>query len=71
MGEKPRFRTLTNGPFIMALPRTKTRHGLRTGDFARAVILGGKHSGTRVGRVIVRSSGSVHVRRADGVSGER
>ncbi len=41
----------------LSLPRTKTHHGLRTGDLVRAVVLKGKHKGVHVGRVSVRSSG--------------
>ncbi len=52
----------------LALPRTKTHHGLRTGDFVRAVIPKGKHSDVHVGRVSVRSSGSVRVGKVDGIS---
>ena len=50
------------------LPRTKTHHGLRTGDFVRAVVPRGKHRGVHVGRVIARSSGSVCVSKVDGIS---
>ncbi len=50
------------------LPRTKTHHGLRTGDFVRAVVSRGKHKGVHVGRVSVRSSGSVRVGKVDGIS---
>ena len=50
------------------LPRTKTLHGLRTGDFVRAVVSKGKHSGVHVGRVGVRSSGYIRVGRVDGIS---
>ena len=52
----------------LALPRTKTHHGLRTGDLVRAVIPRGKHSGVRVDRVSVRSSEYIRVGRADGIS---
>ena len=52
----------------LSLPRTKTHHGLRTGDFVRAVVPKGKHSGVHVGRVSVRSSGSVRVGKVDGIS---
>ena len=52
----------------LSLPRTKTHHGLRTGDFVRAVVPKGKHSGVHVDRVSVRSSGYIRVGRVDGIS---
>ncbi len=68
MGEKPRLRTLTNGPFIMALPRTKSRRGLRTGDFARAVVSMGKHKGIVDG---ISCKNCTVLQRADGCGYER
>jgi hypothetical protein len=50
------------------LPRTKTHHGLRTGDLVRAVVPRGKHKGVHIGRVIVRSSGRVSVGKVSGTS---
>ncbi len=50
------------------LPRTKTHHGLRTGDLVRAVVPRGKHKGVHVGRVSVRSSGSVRMGKVDRIS---
>ena len=52
------------------LPRTKTHHGLRTGDLVRAVVSKGKHKGVHVGRVIARSSGYVCVSGVSGISYE-
>ena len=67
-GQHQRTKPDKYGFLRLVLPRTKTHHGLRTGDFVRAVVSKGKHSGVHVGRVIVRSSGSVHMGRADGIS---
>ena len=44
------------------LPRTKAVHGFQTGDLVRAVVPTGKHQGTHVGRVAVRSSGSFNIK---------
>jgi hypothetical protein len=44
------------------LPRTKAVHGFSTGDLVRAVVPKGKHQGTHVGRVAVRSSGSFNIK---------
>ena len=52
----------------LSLPRTKTHHGLRTGDLVRAVIPKGKHSGVHVDRVSARSSGYIRVGSVDGIS---
>lgn len=41
--------------------RTKIHHGYQTGDFVRAVVPTGKKTGTHVGRVAVRSSGSFNI----------
>ncbi len=61
--------TLDKYGFVRSrLPRTKTHHGLRTGDFVRAVASKGKHKGVHAGRVIARSSGSVFVGKVDGIS---
>ncbi|MFC0863540.1 hypothetical protein ACFHYQ_14660 [Sphaerimonospora cavernae] len=40
--------------------------GCATGDLVRAVVPSGKHAGTHIGRVAVRSSGSFNVTTADG-----
>jgi hypothetical protein len=40
------------------MPRVKQIHGYATGDLVRAVVPAGKHAGTHMGRVAVRSSGS-------------
>jgi 5-methylcytosine-specific restriction endonuclease McrA len=49
-------------------PRRKAFFGFQTGDVVRAVVPRGKHAGTHVGRVAVRSSGSFRVGVADGIS---
>jgi 5-methylcytosine-specific restriction endonuclease McrA len=41
--------------------RAKVRHGFATGDLVRAVVPSGKHKGTHVGRVAVRSRPSFDV----------
>ena len=61
--------TLDKYGFVRSrLPRTKTHHGLRTGDFVRAVVPRGKYKGVHVGRVSVRSSGSVRMGKVDRIS---
>ena len=49
------------------LTRKKTHFGFATGDLVRATVPSGKKSGTHVGRVAVRSSGSFNVRTGSGV----
>jgi 5-methylcytosine-specific restriction endonuclease McrA len=54
-------------------PRTSAKaqkrvHGFQTGDLVRAVVPRGKHQGTHVGRVAVRTSGSFRVGTRDGIS---
>jgi hypothetical protein len=46
----------------LCLPSMKVHHGFATGDDVRAVVPRGKHSGTHVGRVAVRSSGSFNIK---------
>ena len=54
------------------LPRTKVHHGFATGDHVRAVVPTGKHAGTHVGRVAVRSSGKFNIKtKGDTVQGIR
>ncbi|WP_240627914.1 RNA-guided endonuclease IscB [Streptomyces scopuliridis] len=48
-------------------PRTKTVHGFQTGDYARAIVLAGKHAGTHTGRIAVRSTGRFNIRTAHGL----
>ena len=50
-----------------SLTRKKTHFGFATGDLVRATVPSGKKSGTHVGRVAVRSSGSFNVRTGSGV----
>ena len=45
----------------LSLPRTKVHYGFATGDLVRAVVPRGKHAGTHLGRVAVRSSGSFNI----------
>lgn len=49
------------------LMRQKSVHGFRTGDMVRAVVPAGKKSGTYVGRVAVRRTGSFNVQTPSGV----
>ncbi len=54
-------------------PRTsakaaRTVRGFRTGDLVRAVVPRGKHQGTHIGRVVVRTSGSFRIGTRDGIS---
>jgi 5-methylcytosine-specific restriction endonuclease McrA len=46
--------------------RTRRVKGFRTGDIVRALVMVGKHSGTYVGRVAVRSSGSFNITTTQG-----
>ena len=46
----------------LRLPHTKMHHGFVTGDHVQAVVSRGKHAGTHIGRVAVRSSGSFNIR---------
>ena len=52
----------------LRFPRTKSLHGFTTGDLVRAVVPKGKRSGAHVGYAAVRSSGSLCVGDADGIS---
>ena len=52
---------------IRFCPKDKTHFGFRTGDLVRATLPSGKKSGTHVGRVAVRSSGSFNIRTGSGV----
>jgi 5-methylcytosine-specific restriction endonuclease McrA len=55
--------------FPRAHAQRKTKFfGFRTGDLVRAVVPKGKHAGTLIGRVAVRSSGSFRIGKADGIS---
>jgi hypothetical protein len=50
------------------MPRTKQVRGFQTGDLVAAVVPSGKNEGRHVGRVAVRSTGSLRVGKVDGVS---
>jgi 5-methylcytosine-specific restriction endonuclease McrA len=50
----------------LRLPLAKVHHGFATGDLVRAVVPNGKHTGTHVGRVAVRSSGSFNIKTKGG-----
>lgn len=67
-GQHQRTRPNRYGFVRLRLPRQKTHHGLRTGDYVRAVVPKGKYKGVHVGRISVRSSGSVRVGKTDGIS---
>jgi 5-methylcytosine-specific restriction endonuclease McrA len=49
-------------------PRQKMFFGFQTGDLVRAVVRKGKHAGTHIGRLAVRSTGSFRVGKSDGLS---
>jgi hypothetical protein len=49
------------------LTRDKRIHGFQTGDMVKAMLESGVHTGTWVGRVAVRASGSFNIQTADGV----
>ena len=66
-GTRQVARTDRYGFPIRLCPRDKTVFGFRTGDRIRAMVPSGKKSGTHVGRVAVRSSGSFNVRTAAGL----
>jgi 5-methylcytosine-specific restriction endonuclease McrA len=48
------------------LPRTKTVHGVRTGDLIRATVPSGKKAGRYTGRAAVRSSGNFNIQMPHG-----
>jgi 5-methylcytosine-specific restriction endonuclease McrA len=50
------------------LPRTKQLYGFATGDLVRAVVPQGKHAGTHLGRVVVRTTGQFHIGPRDGIN---
>ncbi|QFQ98330.1 HNH endonuclease [Streptomyces phaeolivaceus] len=66
-GDYARTRTDKHGFPRLALPRTKTHFGFRTGDLVRAVVPVGKKAGTYTGRVAVRSSGRFNIRTSHGI----
>jgi 5-methylcytosine-specific restriction endonuclease McrA len=70
MGRNTRQRRLSDAfGFPRGTPRTRVVHGFQTGDLVRATVPAGlKTSGTRVGRVAVRASGSFRVGSVDGIS---
>ena len=49
------------------LTRTKTHFGFATGDLVRAIVAKGKKTGTHLGRVAVRASGSFNIRTVSGI----
>ncbi|RSN51945.1 RNA-guided endonuclease IscB [Actinomadura sp. WAC 06369] len=51
----------------LRLPHVKRVHGYATGDLVRADVPVGKHSGTHIGRVAVRATGSFNITTAHGV----
>ena len=54
--------------FPRTLPKQATQvKGYQTGDIVRAVVPSGKKSGTYIGKVAVRSSGSFNITTAQGV----
>ena len=67
-GQHQRTRPDKYGFPRLYLPRTKQHHGLCTGDLVRAVVPHGKHVGTHVGRVAIRTSGNVRVGKKDGIN---
>ena len=66
-GTRQVARTDTFGFPIRFCPKDKTHFGFRTGDLVRATLPSGKKSGTHVGRVALRSSGSFNIRTGSGV----
>ncbi|MGP3913240.1 RNA-guided endonuclease IscB [Nonomuraea sp. 10N515B] len=57
-GSYCRTRTDMYGFPRLRLPRAKQIFGFQTGDLVRAIVPKGKHVGTHIGRVAVRTSGS-------------
>jgi 5-methylcytosine-specific restriction endonuclease McrA len=53
---------------IVVKMRQKRVHGFQTGDIVKAVVPAGKQTGTHMGRVAVRASGSFRVGAVDGIS---
>ena len=65
-GSYSRTRANAHGFPRLHLTRTKRHHGFQTGDLVWAVVTRGQHTGTHVGRVAVRSSGSFALTLAGG-----
>jgi 5-methylcytosine-specific restriction endonuclease McrA len=70
-GTHQRTRTDVYGFPRLRLPRSRRVHGFATGDLARAVVPAGKHTGTYLGRVAVRTTGKFRVGNRDGISYRR
>lgn len=70
-GTHQRTRTDAHGSPRLRLPRSRRVHGFATGDLVRATIPAGKHAGTRLGRVAVRTSGKFRVGTRDGIGYRR
>ena len=60
-GSYQRTRVTKHGFARGYLPRTKTVHGIRTGDLIRANVTSGKKVGCYTGRAAVRSSGNFNI----------
>lgn len=66
-GTRQMCRTNTYGFPTRHVPRKKFVKGFQTGDIVKAVVTTGKKSGTYVGRVAVRSTGSFNISAAQGL----
>jgi 5-methylcytosine-specific restriction endonuclease McrA len=66
-GTYARTRADKHGFPRLRLPRKKTVHGFRTGDFVRAVVPTGKKTGAHTGRVAVRTTGSFNITTRHGI----
>ncbi|MFZ3499918.1 RNA-guided endonuclease IscB [Streptomyces sp. 5.8] len=66
-GSYARTRTDKYGFPRLRLPRQKQFFGYQTGDLARAVVPTGKKTGTHIGRIAVRSTGSFNIKTAQGL----
>src|SRR6266542_1863983 len=60
-GSRQMCRTNKYGFPTRHVPRRKRHLGFKTGDLVRAVLPSGKHVGTHVGRVAIRSTGKINI----------
>lgn len=67
-GTHQRTRTDAYGFPRLHLPRIKQVCGFQTGDLVQAVVPHGRHAGSHIGRVAVRTTGSFRVGGRDGIN---
>ena len=67
-GSYARTRSNKYGFPRLRLTRTKRHYGFATGDLVRAVVPAGKNTGTHIGKIAVRASGSFNITTTTGVA---